>query len=88
MLIQLLTQFQTFTDNNMTEQQTEALAKFNHARDAMDAAEAEVEAAFVGFRELTKQGKFIEAREYLRPMPQCAGKTLFFREIILTEGKQ
>jgi len=70
----------------MTEEQTEAVAKYNHAKDLYEAAQDEVEAAWVGFRELVKQGKFMEAREYLRPMPYCVAKTLFFREIILTEG--
>ena len=71
----------------MTEQQTEALAKYNAAKELYDEAQYEIEKAFSGFRELVRDGKFMEAREYLRPMPHCAGKVLFFREIILTEGE-
>jgi len=61
------------------------IEEFVKARDAAGKLELRMACCFVHFRKLLKAGKIEEAKEYLRPMPYCATKVLFFREIIVVE---
>jgi hypothetical protein len=64
-----------------------AVNRFNKAWREHEAAGDAIDKAFrPGLEELLKQGKFQEAREYLRPIPiESVRKVLMFREIILRE---
>lgn len=63
---------------------------FIEARDRYDEAEIAMKHHFLSKLELMLDNAkvpqdFIEMREMLRPMPECASKVLLFRRIILEE---
>jgi len=62
-----------------------AVYNFEQARDDYEEAEHIMSVEFFGFRDFLPQAEYEQAREYLRDMPQCATKVLFFREIIMHE---
>jgi hypothetical protein len=63
------------------------ITQFDQAKAVCEIAEEALAVEFGGFRELMNNYEFEQAREYLREMPQCATKVLFFREIIITEDE-
>jgi len=62
-----------------------AAEEFLQAQTTLYRAEDTLNRAYSPVREFIEQGQFANAREYLRSMPNCATKTLYFREIILAE---
>jgi hypothetical protein len=63
----------------------ESIAAFRAAKKKHSEAEDRMARRFIGFRSRLETGHFREAKEFLRPMPECASKVLFFREIIIAE---
>ena len=65
-----------------------AIAEFYATREKYYEALDNLEEAFSGYKELVEYGEFEEAKDYLRPMPDCANKVLMFRTILLREENE
>lgn len=69
----------------MTPEQQLAVEKYKEAVQAHEDAGDEMVEAFSYFKVLVAEGKFEDAKNYLRPMPFSAYKTLAFRSILVAE---
>lgn len=58
---------------------------FLKAKQKYEEAEEKMVESFTEWKHLVREFRFNEAKESLRPMPECASKVLIFREIILAE---
>ena len=62
-----------------------AITNYMRAQEAYEAAEEGLKKAFVGYKDLLKEGLISEAKEFCRSWPDSPSKVLAFREILLVE---